>query len=444
MKDFLKKLIKRKQEELAGLKTRSAASDNLEEVRSIGTQIEAVQEELRSAEAQLKAIEDEEAANAANETNEARSAFNPAQAMNVVASASMNEARSAELDPLSTMEYRKAFMNYAKTGVRSETLNKVLTQARSGEDTVTDEVVSADLGILLPKTIIQEVIKGVEKVRGNIYSKVRKLNIKGGVQFPIGEFEATFYWGGTNGTDTEHGVSPNQDAGSINDSVIFAYHIGEIRIAQSLLQSVLTVEAFEKEIINALIEAYVTAMDKAVMFGTGVNQPTGILTDVAAGLQRIPAANIIEFTADEISDWTKWEKNFFAKIPMSLENSFTEFVMAKQTYVSNLVTMKDNNNQPIEKAGYDVTDKQHKFNEYAVNRVEKDIFKDFDSCTNGEFFGMFWLPEKAYGVNTNMQFGYKKYFDEDTNKWVNKGLVIVDGKILDPKYIYLFKKKVQG
>lgn len=441
MKKFLMELIKRKKAELEDLKTRSAKSENLEEVRSIGTQIEAINEEIRSAEAQLKAIEDEEKSNAATETEEARSAFNPNAALNVLANVPMNEARNAENDPLSTMEYRKAFKDYATTGVRSEFLNKTLMEVRNDAGT---EVVSSELGVLLPNTIIQEIMKGVEKVRGNIYSKVRKLNIKGGVQFPIGEFEATFYWGGTAGTDTEHGVSPEQDAGEVNDSVIFAYHIGEIRIAQSLLQSVLTIEAFEKEIINALVEAYVTAMDKAVMFGTGVNQPTGILTNVAAGLQRIPASNIIEFTEDEMKDWTKWESKFFAQIPMSLENSFTEFVMAKQTYVSNLCTMKDNNNQPINKAGFDVYEKQHKFNEYPVNRVEKDIFKDFDSCTNGEYFGMFWLPEKAYAVNTNMQFGYKKYFDEATNKYINKGLVIVDGKILDPKYIYLLKKKVQA
>ena len=437
MKDYIKKLLSARKSKLTQLQERNQKSEDLNEVRSLGIEIAEVQEEIRSLEAKLAEIEAEEARNAEQETEEARSAFNPANALNVVGGASMNEARNAETDPLSTMEYRKAFKDYATTGVRSEFLNKTLMEVRNDAGT---EVVSSELGVLLPNTIIQEIMKGVEKVRGNIYSRVRKLNIKGGVQFPIGEFEATFYWGGTAGTDTEHGVSPEQDAGEVNDSVIFAYHIGEIRIAQSLLQSVLTVEAFEKEIINALVEAYVTAMDKAVMFGTGVNQPTGILTNVAAGLQRIPASNIIEFTEDEISDWTKWENKFFAEIPMSLENAASEFVMAKQTYVANLVTMVDNNKQPINKAGFDVTDKQHKFNEYPVNRVEKTIFKDFNSCGNGEYFGMFWLPEKAYAINTNMTFGYKKYFDEATNKYINKGLVIVDGKILDPKYIYLFKK----
>ena len=52
--------------------------------------------------------------------------------------------------------------------------------------------------------------------------------------------------------------------------------------------------------------------------------------------------------------------------------------------------------------------------------------------------------EKAYGINSNMTFGYKRYFDEDKNKWITKGLVILDGKPLNTNYIYLLKKSVKG
>ena len=41
-----------------------------------------------------------------------------------------------------------------------------------------------------------------------------------------------------------------------------------------------------------------------------------------------------------------------------------------------------------------------------------------------------------------MTFGYKRYFDDDKNKWITKGLVILDGKPLNTQYIYLLKKKV--
>ena len=55
---------------------------------------------------------------------------------------------------------------------------------------------------------------------------------------------------------------------------------------------------------------------------------------------------------------------------------------------------------------------------------------------------MFWNPEEAYAINSNMEFTVIDYFDHETNKYIKKAIVINDGKILDPKYIYLLKKKV--
>jgi hypothetical protein len=40
-----------------------------------------------------------------------------------------------------------------------------------------------------------------------------------------------------------------------------------------------------------------------------------------------------------------------------------------------------------------------------------------------------------------MNFGMRRYFDEERNEWVNKMLTVVDGKVLNPMGIYLIKKK---
>ena len=69
------------------------------------------------------------------------------------------------------------------------------------------------------------------------------------------------------------------------------------------------------------------------------------------------------------------------------------------------------------------------------------MIKDFGTAANGEIVGIFWVPGD-YAINTNLQFGMKRWFDDDTNEWINKGLTIVDGKILDPSGCYLIKKKV--
>lgn len=426
MKEFLNKLIANKKAELKRQEERMKASTDVNEVRSLGETLIALRDEIADAEKQLAELDKEDPA--PNPTDdEGRSAglgLDPKRAMG---SFKMGNGDSKDEDPLGTMTYRTAFMNYAQKGIMSDVLKRA-----------DDHNISTDLGVLLPTTVVQEIITGVEKVYGQLYSRVRKTNIKGGVKYPIGSFSATFKRITETGAPTDR-----QKGGSVTGYVEFSYNIGEIRLAQTLLASVLSVPVFEAELAKVIVKAYVEAMDKEIMTGVAAsNQCEGILTEAAKSNSRIPAANIIEFTADEVADWTKWEEKLFAEIPLSMEGLRPEFVMAKQTYVSNLCTLKDNNNQPINKAGFDVTDKQYKFNEYPVLRVEKDIFKDFNSATNGEYFGMFWVPEEAYAINTNLEFFVKRYFDEEKNEYVDKALVINDGKILDPKYIYLLKKKV--
>lgn len=405
-------------EQIAELRSQIDKSESAEEVRSLGAK-------LAKAQAQLAKVE----------ADEARAAQDKGAGFVPSATYAQNgtpAARSVDTDALATMEYRTAFKNFVQNGTPSDLLKRA-----AGEQ------VSADLGILLPNTIVQEIIKGVESVYGQLYSRVKKLNVKGGVQYPIGAFTASMYWDGTAGSDKEHGVSEKQKAGGVTDYVQFTYHIGEIRIAQSLLQTVLTVEAFEAEIVKVLVEAYVKAMDEAILEGDGVKQPEGILTEAAkGGSGRIPTKNVITFTAEEMEDWKSWQKKLFAKIPLSMRALRPEFVMTADTFEANIMTLEDMNGRPVYRETYnpETGDLVCKFKGREVVLVEEGGFVSFDAASAGEYFGMMWVPEKAYAINSNMQFGYKKYFDEETNQTVTKALVICDGKVLDGKYIWLFKK----
>lgn len=436
MKDYFKKLIKMKQARAEELRKLIEKSEDVNEVRSLGETLQAVLNELKDAEEQLKKIEDEEDNGGAGaDGGEGRSAAPAGAPFNPAASYGQNGATAARgnvTDALSTMEYRKAFMEYVQKGTPSDLLKRA-----EGEH------VSGDLGVLLPNTIVQEIIKGVEKVYGQLYSRIKKTNVKGGVQYPIGAFSATMYWDGTAGTDKEHGVSEKQKTGGVTGYIQFTYHIGEIRIAQSLLQTVVTVDAFEREIITALVEAYVKAMDEAILLGDGVKQPEGILTEAAKGASgRIPTANVVTFTAEEMEDWKVWQKKLFAKVPLSMRTLRPEFVMTAETWESNIMTLEDTNGRPVYRETYnpETGDEKATFKGRTVLFVEEGGFKSFDTAAAGDYFGMYWVPEKAYLMNSNMQFSYKKYLDDNTNQYVTKALVIVDGKVLDGKYIYLLKK----
>lgn len=421
---MLKKLLAARKAKLAKLQERNATSEDLNEVRSLGAEIAEVQEEIRMLEAQI-----------ANEENEERG-FNPNAALNVVGKATQaqGEARSEEVDSRSTMEYRSAFMNYIQRGEVSEVLQFEKRADASGT--------ASNLGVMIPTTVVQAVITEVEKVHGQLYSRVRKLNVKGGVKFPVGSFSATF------NRIKEGAKSDRQNAGGVTGDVTFAYKIGEIRIARSILQAVLSVDAFEKEFVKVIAKAYVEAMDKEIMVGKdSADQCEGILTEAAKGeAGRIPTKNIISFTADEMKDWKKWQEKLFAVIPLSMRALKPEFAMTANTYEANIKTLADDNNRPVATETFNPVDGSEicKFKGRDVCLVEEDILKNFNDAANGEYFGMYWVPEEGYGINTNMEFVVREYFDEELNQYVKKALVINDGKVLDPKYIYLLKKEVKG
>ena len=442
LSEILRAKIKKLNDRHAEVLASALKEEDAEKRAALGETLAALKADITEAEEMLKKAEEQEAdegngseGGEGGAPGEGRSANPPASgAFNPVASFGQNGAPAArgEEDPLSTMEYRKAFKEFVQRGVKSDLLKRADA-----------ENVSGDLGVLLPNTIVQEIIKGVEKVYGQLYSRVKKTNVKGGIQYPIGAFSATMHWDGTAGTDKEHGVSEKQKAGGVTGYIQFTYHIGEIRIAQSLLQTVVTVAAFEAEVVKALVEAYVKGMDEAILEGDGVKQAEGILTEAAkGGSGRIPTANVITFTAEEMEDWKTWQKKLFAKIPLSMRRLRPEFVMTAETWEANIMTLEDASGRPVYTETYNpVTgDEVCKFKGREVVLIEEGGIKSFDAAATGEFFAMMWIPEKAYAINSNMQFGYKKYFDEDTNQTVTKALVICDGKVLDGKYIYLLKK----
>lgn len=418
MKEFLQNLIKNKEARANELRKLIQDATTADEVRSYGNELTTVENELREAKVQLQQFE------ARNVTKEpSANGFNPSA---TVATVQMNQRKSTE-DKFGTMEYRMAFKKYVQTG------EAIPHELRTGGDNGT--TVTTDIGMIIPTTVMNEFIKDVSKVYGQIYSKVRKLNVKGGVEFPISKLSANFKW------ITETTVSNKQKAGDIKDKVSFSYHIGEIRVAESLLAQVVSLDVFESEIVRIMVEAYVKAMDTAIISGTGSGQPLGITKD-----PRVTGntGNIIEFEADEIGDWTAWRKKLFAKVPLSKRGS-GEFLFPASTVESNLLTMKDANGRPLFREATDGTigNLAGTFFGRDVTLVEPDIIKDYDTASTGDIIGIFWTPND-YAINTQLQFGMKRYFDEDTNEWINKALTIVDGKILDVSGCYLLKKKVSG
>ena len=434
-KKILEKRLARLIAKRDALKQRVEASQDAAEVRSLGEELTDLNADISETQEELDALNSEENA------DEKRSAAPPAGATQhnagIIGSFAQNPApqQRSEENILESKEYRTAFMRYFQRGIAipadlqarvSDFLATLPKEQRAG-DTINTE----NAGAVIPTTVMRTIINTVRKKYGNLYAKVRKTAVAGGVEYPIGDLIADFHW------ITESTVSPEQDAGTVG-TVSFKYNTAEIRIAQTFLSALLSIDAFEAEISQVIATAYVRAMDTGIVKGTGVGQMLGILNDT-----RITGAvgHTIALTAAEINNWQAWRKKFFAKIPLGYRSG--EFIFNPSTVDAYLETMSDANGNPIfrQAAGLEVNegDASGRFFGKQIALVEPDVLADFDTASSNDIIGIFWQPEE-YVINENFGFMMRRYYDEDRNKWINKAITVVDGKILNPNGVYLIAK----
>ena len=421
-KKVLEQKLQRLQAKRSKISDRVNVSEDVNEVRSLTEQLEEVNAEIAETNAELEAIEEEErSAQAAGGVRNAAPADAQLVNGNIVGSFGIGTpaGENREENMTETMEYRRAFMTYVQTGAPMQVRGEMID--------------IGDVGPAIPLTIMNEVINTIRKRYGNLYNKVRKLAVRGGVEFPVGALEASFKW------INESTVSPRQKIGELG-KVSFNYHTAEIRIAQSFLSSILALDAFEAKIAEVIAIAYLKAMDAAIVKGTGDGMPLGILNDTrVTGLSQV-----VTFTAAQLNNWTYWRKNFFAALPLGYRSG--EFIFPLATVDAYLETMADANNNPIfrQATGLEVNDgdamnPNGRFFGRDISLVEPDIITPYDSASSNDVIGIYWQPEE-YAINENFGFTMRRYFDEETNEWVDKALVVVDGKVLNPKGIWILKK----
>lgn len=323
------------------------------------------------------------------------------------------QVRKAE-DIFATKEYENAFKDYVQKGTPIPDRFKN-TAAKS---------TTTDLSAVIPTTLAREIIKEM-KSYGNLYAKVRKTNVPGGVEYPILTLKPTAVWVG-------EGASDDQKV-QANTKVSFSYYGLECKIAETLLASIVMLDEFNDEFVRLAVEAIVAALDKAIVNGTGSGQPLGVTVDT-----RVPAANKLTLNENEITSWATWKKKVFAKMKKAYRNGC--FIMAQATFDSYIDGMVDTTGQPIGRVNYGIDGgEKYRFGGKEVEIVEDDIIKDFDTASKNDTVAVF-VDLKDYAINSNMEMTTTKWTDHDTNQVKQKVMVIVDGKLLDPNGVLIIKK----
>ena len=332
----------------------------------------------------------------------------------VSADGSINTAADEEKDIYASREYEKAFMDYVQhnTPIPQEFRNE------AAKSTTTD--VSA----LVPTTLVKEIIREM-KSYGNLYAKVRKLNVQGGVEIPILTLKPSASWVGEEASEDQKIEAKTK--------LTFSYHGLECKIAMTLLASAVTLDEFKNIFIKLAVEAMAEAIDKAIVNGTGSSQPLGITKDT-----RIPSANTITLTPADMASWAAWKKKVFGKMKKAYRKG--DFIMAQGTFDGYIDGMVDANGQPIGRVNYGIDGGEtYRFGGKTVETVEDDVIANYDDASTGNIIAIF-ADLSNYAINSNMQMTTVRWIDHDTNQEKQKVSMIIDGKLMDPNGVLIIKK----
>lgn len=405
----LLQLINSKTDRRTQLAQRAQTTESMEEFRGLESEIATLDEEITELRSVYDSLSGASATNEDWQQNEAgqRSATNGlVGGFNPIATYStgvVNENRGEE-DMFSSLEYRQAFRNYVVNGTPIP--EKFKTEQRSDQLTTV-----GDIGAVIPTTILNQVIEDMT-VEGKILSRVTQTSYQGGISIPISEVMPEATW-----LADENTVSDEQKA-KMDAKITFGYHVLEAKVAIGLLTATVSLPVFEATVVKQLKKAMIKAIETAIVKGDGLGKPLGFIN-----VEGLPEDNVIKFTSADIETVSKWAE-VEAAIPEEVEDEVI-YVMAKPTWEKHLNGMVDKNGQKIGLGK--INEKGQKIlNGREVLTVDK--FPSFLKAENEAVFGAV-INLSQYLLNSNLSMYYKKYWNEDKNKWIHKSLMIVDGKM---------------
>lgn len=413
MPEFLKKLIEKKQKRMVEIDGAIERSESVEEVRSLRAEYQELAQEVRDAQRELEALPADDPDLRAAEPGAGVQVHN-AQVMGAFSAQQRGQETN---DPYDTDEYRMAFMEFVCRGT------PIPSELRADAITTT-----TDASVVIPTTLMNEIIQKLDTY-GNIYAKVRRLNMQGGVEFPILSLKPTATW---ITADTGTSESDKQKL-QMNEKISFSYYGLECKLAQTLLVNVTTLKMFQDLFVPLATEAIVRAMEAAIVSGTGTGQMLGITKD-----SRVPAENVITLSPEEIGKWDVWKKKVFARMKKAYRTG--EFIMSQATFDGYIDGMVDTTGQPIGRVNYGIDGAEtYRFGGKNIETVEDELIPYYEDAAAGDVVAVF-CKLSDYAINSNLEMRTVKWEDHDTNEIKNKCILICDGKLIDPHGVLIIKK----
>jgi HK97 family phage major capsid protein len=190
--------------------------------------------------------------------------------------------------------------------------------------------------------------------------------------------------------------------------------------------SVVTLGIFETTIINNIAEAMTKALEQAIISGTGVGQPKGVLAETPEAGQNI--------TVEKADYETLVSAE--AALPLAYDNGAV-WCMTKKTFMA-FVGMVDGNGQPIARVNYGVAGRPER-SLLGRTVVLNDYMPSLGAAGGSVVAFLFNFSDYLLNMNYNMT--VKRYEDNDTDDQVTKAILLADGKVIDKNSLVTLTQK---
>lgn len=399
----LKAMLKAKQEARAIKMKEVDKATEVAELRSLQTEVEGIDEEIREIETMIEELpkEDDGVAERTNVVN------NMATPGIVITNATNQETRKSEDE--TEMEYRKAFQEFVTKGTA------IPVELRTDATTKT-----TDIGSAIPTVLVNRIVEALETT-GMILPLVNKTSFAAGISIPTSSIKPVATW------VAEGATSDKQK--KTTSVITFTHHKLRCEIAMTMESGTMAISAFENAFVKQVVEAMVKAIELAIIDGAGTASPKGILKETPN------TGQALDVVAPSFATLVGAE----AAIPQAYENGAV-WVMTKKTFMS-YVGMVDDTKQPIARVNYGIGGKPERTLLGRTVILCGDYLDSYSATlTVGTVFA-FIFNFADYTLNTIYDMGIQRKQDWDTEDLLTKAVMAVDGKVVDKGSLVILKKK---
>lgn len=318
------------------------------------------------------------------------------------------EVKNKMENKLDTIEYRQAFMNFAKTGEMAEEFRSVaLASANSA---------------VIPQPILNTIVEKLENF-GNVLPLVNKTSYPAGFAIPTSQLTALATWT----TEASVATTGIPVGDKVTGSITFSAYPLVKALGISFVAQIQTLSAFEAKLAENVATSMAKALEQAVVAGDGSGKPTGIFTEAATAATDVTLNATLKY---------KDLVNIKKAIPAAYRDGAV--ILTNESTFFELYSIEDQHGQPIARVNSDITGSPV-YTILGTPVIVTDFAPEYSAAATGDIVAVVLQP-RNYTLNMAYQPDMRVYTEDATRNKVYQSMLLADGKMVDKNGLVAIKK----